>query len=176
MTLEQYLTEMDEHVTWSIRQHRGFKHLTEDDLRSEANIALIGVYEKHHADPAVRSLMRLGTTAVFRHLRGLYEAENAKKRGGHGPDAIRHRGKKRTDEKGFTQVDFEQYAAEARHEPEQLDRLLIREAVDRVVVSASRIERRTLRKALRPSALDSETALRALRDKTQQAVEVALTR
>lgn len=152
MTRDQYLATMEPHIEWSLKKHRGFRHMTEDDLRQEARIALLEVYENYRGNPDIK---RIGTTAVANHLRDLHRQENAVSRGGGGARSERKRHapailisvdrRENGGNRDGRDDSFEPMVLALQTGPEQIERLIIREATENVIASLGHVEQRVAR-------------------------------
>lgn len=194
-TIEQYIANMQPVVASSYAQsiHQRSTILTYEDLKQEATIVLWQVFEKYKGTVSERELRKIGTRAVFNTAADLYRKENSKGRGGPGEAHGEQRKQRRmnvgcgivpypildlpdrddTDEEGVTPDTERALQLPAP----QLDRLMIREAMDELLASATKVERRTLRAAMRPGSLDtteSRALFRTMRGKVRRCVNKTL--
>lgn len=125
--------------------------LSRDDLEQEAMITLAQVYETYGDRPEAE-LRTIGNQAVKNRVRDLYFRENATTRGGIGNRVLRKHNRAAAEGlRSAVMVEVDMIDAATEQRPQQLDRLLIREAVDNVVEAMTDVERRATRALLSPA-------------------------
>lgn len=157
MTVTNYIESMLKSfvVTNTINFNTRGDHavLSREDLEQEAMIVLAEVFENYRGRPEAE-LRTIGNRAVKNRIRDLYFRENATTRGGVGNRILRKKGQALAAaarvRESAVMVDVDITETEIKLEPQQLERLLIREAVDNVVESMTAVERRATRALLSP--------------------------
>lgn len=190
-TMESYLLAMEPYIlAIAARSAAAVSLDSQEDLEQEARMTLVSVFQANTKKKKPIELYKIGTRAIFNHIRDLYEHSTSVARGGMGTHEIR---RKRVTPGHYQPVQIvsgddvlDQKQGETRmttlfdtvesDEGSPLDRLLVREVMDKILASATQVERRTLRASMLPRALDtteSRALFRTLRSKISRQIRLS---
>ena len=149
MTVTSYIESMLKSymVTNTINFNARGDHpaLSREDLEQEIAIVLAHIFEKYSNTRPEAALRRIGNYAVRNRVRDLYFRENAMIRGGLGNRLLRGKDRSISTHSRQAAVMVEIKDQDIVAEAQQLERLLIREAVENVVDAMTEVERRATR-------------------------------